>query len=172
LLVTFLTAHDLRQVAAGEMPDLDRNISVFVSRASETSPVSEAAFARIKQNVRNNANRMARRSDEILSSPEKQDLLKGVTGEPSAGAHAEGTVNLGIFDEQPNSISSTLVTTLRAQAKGQEATLRQTASITTALVHGRMLFISVGSVDATAASVAWTQATTRELLKSIAAANP
>jgi hypothetical protein len=142
-------------------------VQTFV--AVEQGGVSADQFAELKRVMREqNKQLLANVKDQIQDSTDRvsQDAAK-MSGDSSTKVTSHDTASLGIFDEQPNSISLAAVQTISVAMKKGSTDVRQVMGMSTLRLRGKALMVSVYSRYRSEADVEWVKAQVRDWVKRV-----
>lgn len=147
-------------------------VQTFV--AVEQSGVTADQFAEIKTVMREqNQQLLANLKDEIKESTDRVSKdAAALSGDNSTKVTSHDTASLGIFDEQPNSISLAAVQTISVAMKKGSTDVRQVMGMSTLRLRGKALMVSVYSRYRSEADVEWVKAQVRAWVKKVNELNP
>lgn len=147
-------------------------VQTFV--AVEQSGVSVDQFAEIKRIMREqNQQLLANVKDDIKESTDRVSKdAAALSGDSSTTVTSHDTASLGVFDEQPNSISLAAVQTISVAMKKGSTDVRQVMGMSTLRLRGKALMVSVYSRYRTDADVEWVKAQVRAWVKRVNELNP
>jgi hypothetical protein len=154
--------------AAGRMLGVQTFIAV------EQSGVTTAQFDELKKVMREqNKQLLVNVKDLVKDATDRvsQDAA-ALSGDSSTKITSHDTASLGIFDEQPNSISLAAVQTVSVAMKKGAADVRQVMALTTLRLRGKALMVSIYSKYRSEADVAWVKSRIAEWVKRVNELNP
>jgi len=154
--------------AAGRLLSVQTFVSV------EQSGVTVDQFDQIKRVMREqNKQLFANLKDEIKESTDRVSKdAAALSGDNTTQVTSHDTASMGIFDEQPNSISLAAVQTISVAMKKGSTDVRQVMAASTLRLRGKALMVSIYSRYRSEADLEWVKARVRDWVERVNALNP
>ncbi len=175
LLAVMLPTDFLDKVQGGDIKaPLSRYLAVQTFPAYEDSGMTPALFAQVKTVLRaQSAQLFEKAQGEIAASTDRLSSEVGkITGDSSTSIRTSDNSSLGIFDEQPDSISMAALQTVSASSQKGSTQIRQAMALAAMRVHGKVLMASVYSNYESQADIDWVEAQMRAWVKRLNELNP
>ena len=160
--------------AAGEKPHMSRYYLVQTFRQFEDDGMSQADFDKVKDIFRRQAGAAfdAAASEVTAGEGRMASDASSLTGDKSIALHMGSTKQLGIFDEQANSMSLAMLTPMSFTDRNGSRQSEQASATVIILMDGKPLEMSVYADYRSQADVDWVKSAAREWLQQFSALNP
>lgn len=151
-----------------------RMLGVQTFPAVERSGVTTAQFDDLKKVMREqNKQLLANVKDQVKDASDRMSRdAAALNGDSSTRITSHDTASLGIFDEQPNSISLAAVQTVSVAMKRGSADVRQVMAVATLRLRGKALMVAIYSKYRSEADVAWVKGRITEWVRRVNELNP
>jgi hypothetical protein len=175
LVTVMLTQQFLDELRAGNMrATKSRYLAVQSFPAFDQSGLTQEVFDQLKTVFRNQSAQLLEQAKSIIDDSTNRvsgDVGK-LTGDSSAQVKSSDLHTLGIFDEQPDSISLAAVQSLSASARDKQIQMKQAMGMTALLIHGKVLMVSFYSSYDSQADVDWVEDQARAWARRMHELNP
>jgi hypothetical protein len=165
-LVMFASEQDIELVAVDRDPKMALYYVAQTFRQTESATLSIDLFKNTKQIIREQFMTLSPMSTSVL-----QTVLQNFLSERGASSGTVTVKPLGVFDETEHSISATNITTATAKSGDVAISDSTVVSITTAMIHGKFVYLQVCSDLSGAEDVLSNQKASREWTRAILSAN-
>lgn len=151
-----------------------RMLGVQTFVAVEQSGVTTEQFEELKKVMREqNKQLLANVKDQVKDATDRMSKdAAALNGDGSTRITSHDTASLGIFDEQPNSISMAALQTVSVAMKKGSVDVRQVMALATLRLRGKALMVSIYSKYRSEADVAWVKGRVAEWVKRVNELNP
>ena len=175
-LLAIMLQHDFMADASSGQPSARaaRRLVVMTFPQYEQDGMSPALFESTKASLRTQGEHYREQLKDIMadhSDSLSRELVQR-TGDDSASVRNLDLNPLGVYDEQPDSISVSGVQTTGSTTQGRTTTDVQAMATTAMLVHGKFVMASVCSHFRSAADVQWVKDVALEWARRMRQANP
>ncbi len=175
LVTVMVTQQFLDDLQAGNTTsNKARYLGVQSFRSIEQSGVNPEMFDQLKAMFRNQSDQMLEKakSFETDSAARLSDDIGKLSADSNASVKMSDQSLLGIFDEQPDSISLCAVQLLSASVHDQKTQMKQVMAMTAVRLRGKVLMVGIYSSDHSQADVDWVKEQARAWNKRMHELNP
>lgn len=151
-----------------------RYLGVQSFRSVEQSGVSPEVFDQLKAMFRNQSAQLLEKAKSLEGESTariSEDVAK-LSGDSNASVTTSGQSLLGIFDEQPDSISLCAVQSLSTSVHDKKGQMKQVMAMTAVRLRGKVLMVGIYSTDDSPADVDWVKDQARAWNKRMHELNP
>ena len=175
-LLAIMLQHDFMADASSGQPSARaaRRLVVMTLPQYEQDGMSPALFESTKTSLRTQGEQYRQQLKDIMAdhSDRLSMELRQRTGDDSASVRNLDLNPLGVYDEQPDSISVSGVQTTGRTSQGRTTSDVQAMATTAMRVHGKFIMVSVYSHFRSAADVQWVKDVALEWARRMRQANP
>ena len=175
LVMSMLTRQFMGELTSADpTPRKARYLIVQTFRGVEQSGASAAMFEQLKTVLRTQSAQVLERVKPSVDDTFDRlsaDVGK-MTGDSAANVRSSDQHVLGIFDEQPDSISMCVVQTLSGAVRDEKMQMKQAMAATVVRLHGQVLMVAFYSKDDSQADVGWVEDQARAWNKRVHELNP
>ena len=153
---------------------MSRFVTVLSYGALDAAVMGQADFEKLKTTLRDQGPEVRKRAAEVAAEGRK-GLSDEVARRNGGRAPDFGTIDdstWGVFDEQPNSISMTVIQTSTHTDNAAAREHAQVIGMGVLRMHGKLLSVGVYSDFASAADVAWVKGQVNDWVKRVNELNP
>ncbi len=175
-LVAIMLRDDfMAKVQAGDVSTpLSRYMGVQTFPAYEQTGMTPALFEQVKTLFRTQSAQLLEKAKATAATGTdrlSQDVAK-LTGDDSTSIRTGDGSLVGVFDEQPNSISIAALQTVSATTHAGSLQVRQVMALSSVLIHGKVLVVSVYSNYEAPADIDWAEGQVRTWVRRLNELNP